>query len=208
MNTKTIQFTAGRGPSECEWFVYKAFNYFEKKCQNSNIKVAIKEMIRGKYDNCFQSITIEIKGEQVATFIQPWLGSIQWIGNSPFRKNHKRKNWFIGCNQINTETALSLKSKDLLFQAMRSSGPGGQHANKVSSAIRVIHKPTGIMAVSSDSRSQLQNKKLAIARLQEKIEAKNRKQKEETIEQKWNNHLQLERGNASLVFKGEKFKLT
>lgn len=207
MDTKTIQFTSGRGPAECEWVVYKVYGFFEKKCVSNNIKIGSKEIVQGKEDKCFQSITITILGKNLDEFISSWIGAILWKGNSIFRKNHKRKNWFIACNVIEINKALILNTNDLTIQTMRSSGPGGQHANKVSSAIRVIHKPTGIIAVASDNRSQLQNKKLAIERLKAKIDLKNNQNNELVIEKKWTNHLQIERGNPSLTFTGKKFKL-
>ena len=87
-----------------------------------------------------------------------------------FRKMHKRKNWFIGIFEMMQQKNTSISEKDIQYQAMRSSGAGGQHVNKVSSAIRATHVPTGIGTVAMDSRSQHQNKKLATERLLKKLE--------------------------------------
>ena len=139
--------------------------------------------------------------------IQPWLGTIQWIGQSPFRKNHKRKNWFIGFFELKKQKLIEFNEKEVRYQSMRSSGAGGQHVNKVSSAVRVIHVPTGIRAVSMDSRSQLQNKKTAFLRLKEKLAEINQGKNNEITIDKWSNHLELERGNPVKIFVGERFKL-
>ena len=96
--------------------------------------------------------------------------------------------------------------KDIQYQAMRSSGAGGQHVNKVSSAIRATHIPTGIAVVSMDSRSQHQNKKLATERLKQKIEANNLNQFKNQEQNTWTNQLQIERGNPIRVFQGSDFK--
>ena len=151
--------------------------------------------------------TPTLSGKNVRSIIQPWLGTIQWIGQSPFRKNHKRKNWFIGFFEIKKQKLIEFNEKKVRYQSMRSSGAGGQHVNKVSSAVRATHVPTGIQAVSMDSRSQLQNKKTALLRLKEKLAEINQGKSYETIIDKWSNHLELERGNPVKVFVGERFKL-
>ena len=93
------------------------------------------------------------------------------------------------------------------YQTMRSSGAGGQHVNKVSSAVRAIHKPPGIMALSMVSRSQLQNKKVALTRLKEKFEDLNQVKMDDSRIDKWSNHLELQRGNPVKVFYGDRFKI-
>ena len=90
---------------------------------------------------------------------------------------------------------------------MRSSGPGGQNVNKVNSAVRAIHTPTGLNVVAMDSRSQHQNKKLAIERLQTKIQEAQLEQLKQSLYDQWENHLQVERGNPVKLFKGTHFKI-
>ena len=98
------------------------------------------------------------------------------MGNRHFGKFHKRKNWFIGIYEIEATEETLLKENEIKFQAIRSSGAGGQHVNKVSSAIRAIHTKTGMQVLVMDSRSQHQNKKIAIKRLQEKVDKYNNEQ--------------------------------
>jgi peptide chain release factor len=76
----------------------------------------------------------------------------------------------------------------------------------VSSAIRAKHLPTGIQVLVMDSRSQHQNKKIAIVRLKEKIKTHNTNQLKEAVKNEWENHLSLERGNPIRVFTGSDFK--
>lgn len=67
--------------------------------------------------------------------------------------------------------------KEVEIQTLRGSGPGGQHRNKVETAVRVIHIPTGLVAIASEHRSQLRNKELALTRLRDRLVARNKKQK-------------------------------
>lgn len=99
-----------------------------------------------------------------------------------------------------------VNEKDIHYQAMRSSGAGGQHVNKVSSAIRATHIPTGIAVVSMDSRSQHQNKKLATGRLFQKLMEYEKVQMQQQFQDVWMNQMQIERGNPIRIFKGTDFK--
>lgn len=98
------------------------------------------------------------------------------------------------------------KDDDIRYEALRSSGKGGQNVNKVSTAIRAIHIPTGISVVSMDRRSQIQNKKIAYLRLMKKIDEKNSSINRVIQYENWNKHNQLTRGNPVRVYKGLKFR--
>ena len=89
---------------------------------------------------------------------------------------------------------------------MRSSSAGGQHVNKVSSAIRATHVPTGVSTVCMDSRSQHQNKKTARDRLILKLEKEEIKQLKNQFQTTWMNQTQVQRGNPVRVFEGSDFK--
>jgi len=206
MEKKVIQITSGRGPRECEWVVAKTLAFFLKEANEYKIKATVVDQQTGRTSDELLSVTVELKGKEVDQLLASWLGTIQWIGQSPFRKNHKRKNWFIGFFDLKKQESIEFSEKEVEFQSMRSSGAGGQHVNKVSSAVRAIHIPTGIQAVSMDSRSQLQNKKSALLRLKEKINEINENKRNGEITDQWSNHLELERGNAVKVFVGGKFK--
>ncbi len=171
-------------------------------------KIAYKILHRqvGIENGTIQSVSIQLEGAGLESFLKNWLGTLKWVGTSTFRKHHKRKNWFIGCFVIKEQQTTLLNEKEIEFQAMRSSGAGGQHVNKVSSAIRALHKPTGIQVVVMESRSQHQNKKIAIKRLQEKVANYNLTLLKESIKTQWEYHLNLERGNPIQVFIGTDFK--
>jgi peptide chain release factor len=72
-----------------------------------------------------ETATILLEHDNLDVFINSWIGTIQWIGQSQFRKFHKRKNWFIGIFEIEKSSATAISENDIQYQAMRSSGAGG-----------------------------------------------------------------------------------
>lgn len=203
---RIIQITAGRGPAECSWVVAQVLKLFLDEVKEIGIDYLILQNIKGLENGTIESVTLVLDGIDVVTFLKTWLGTVQWIGTSKFRKHHKRKNWFIGIFEVYEAQMLEINEKEIEFQTMRSSGSGGQNVNKVNSAVRAIHKPTGVMVVAMDSRSQYQNKKLAIERLKSKVYEANLNTMKRMINDQWENHLNLQRGNPIRVFKGTDFK--
>ena len=208
MKTRTIQITAGNGPIECAWVVAKVLKIVLREASASKLNYTIVNQEKGEENGTVRSANIQLSGDanSLADFMRSWIGTIQWIGQSNYRKNHKRKNWFIGVTEIEDAYELELKDSEIKYQAIRSSGPGGQHVNKVSSAIRAIHIPTGIQVVAMDRRSQRQNKKLAKQRLQERVTHQNKENYKTSIKNQWENHQKLERGNPIKTITGSNFK--
>ena len=203
---KIIQITAGRGPAECTWVVAQVLKKVLEEAQKQDLDIILLQREAGQENGTVETATISVKGESAASFVNSWIGTIQWIGQSQFRKMHKRKNWFIGIFEIEPQKDTSILENDIQYQAMRSSGAGGQHVNKVSSAIRATHVPTGIAVVSMDSRSQHQNKKLATERLFKKLEDEKLIQLKNHVGKQWENQLNIQRGNPIRVFTGSDFK--
>lgn len=203
---KIIQITAGRGPAECTWVAAQVLKKVLEEAQSSQLETSVLQREAGIENGTVASALVLVKGKSVDTFIASWTGTIQWIGQSTFRKMHKRKNWFIGVFETDTLHLKTISEKDIQYQAMRSSGAGGQHVNKVSSAIRATHLPTGLSVVSMDSRSQHQNKKLATERLFEKFKEFELEQVKQQVTNQWENQLNVQRGNPTRVFKGSDFK--
>lgn len=203
---KIIQITSGRGPAECTWVVAQVLKKVLEEANELQVKATVLQREAGSENGTVETAIIQLEGKKANEFVTSWLGTIQWIGKSTFRKFHQRKNWFIGIFEIEQSSETKFHEKDVQYQAMRSSGAGGQHVNKVSSAIRATHIPTGIAVVAMDSRSQHQNKKLATERLKQKIEANNLNQFKNQEQNTWTNQMQIERGNPIRVFQGSDFK--
>ena len=203
---KIIQITAGRGPAECTWVVAQVLKKILEEAQEQSLETFVLQRETGSENGTVETATLSVKGKNADKFVKSWLGTIQWIGQSQFRKMHKRKNWFIGIFEIEKQKNSEISENDIQYQAMRSSGAGGQHVNKVSSAIRATHIPTGIAVVAMDSRSQHQNKKLATERLLKKLEGETLQQLKNHVGKQWENQLNIQRGNPTRTFTGTDFK--
>lgn len=198
-----IQFTAGRGPAECEQACLKVFRLFLKECEKFNYNIKVIDYEDG--DECGYKSIICISLDDLTELKEKWEGTIKYIcAKNTIRPNHKRKNWFIGCKFYdNTINQVILDNKDIEFHSMRASGPGGQHVNKTESCIRLIHKPTGIKVYCQATRNQSQNIKIGLEWLRAKIDEYNHNNELSDKKEKWLNKIQLERGNEVLTFKGE-----
>jgi peptide chain release factor len=203
---KLIQITSGRGPLECQWVVAKVLKVFLEEAKDNKIDYEIIHRENGDENLTLKSVTLLLKGKELNEFLKTWLGSICWTGKSTFRKLHKRSNWFIGIFELEGLEKINFNEKDIQFQTTRSQGSGGQNVNKVETAVRATHLPTGQSVFVQDSRSQLENKKLSIIRLKEKVLGQNIIQLQKRMQETWNNHLQVQRGSPIRTFSGTDFK--
>jgi peptide chain release factor len=201
--TKIVQITAGRGPVECCRVVAKVLELMLKDASKNNIKAELLHKENAIHNGTLYSATIKIVGDNVGVFAMQWKGTIQWIAQSPYRKYHKRKNWFVGVEFFDVEDKIQWHDKDVVFESCKASGPGGQHVNKTESAIRGTHKPSGIQVLTMDSRSQLQNKKLCAERLKAKVLEWQMQQIIQQQQTQWQEHNELERGNPVKVIEAK-----
>jgi peptide chain release factor len=154
------------------------------------------------------SVLLRIAGDGAAAFAAARVGTNQWIGTSPQRPAHKRRNWFVGVALAPLPDAVpDLGEHDIAYQAMRASGPGGQHVNKTDSAVRATHLPTGLVATAQEQRSQHANRKLARLKLAIMLEERRGQALGDVRRSQWQAHQELERGNAVRVYVGPSFKL-
>ncbi|MBP2653465.1 MAG: putative peptide chain release factor [Firmicutes bacterium] len=200
-----IQISSGQGPDECELAVSLFLKAYQTECKTKGINAKVINSIPGKLPNNLKSVLLALDSSQYSERIS---GTILWVCPSPYRPNHKRKNWFINIDFFTAaEQQLNLCEKDIIFEALRSSGPGGQNVNKVETAVRAVHSPTGITVTAQEERSQYLNKKLALARIANLIIAKNAENSSNHKKSMWQQHNMLTRGNPVRIYQGKTFKL-
>ena len=204
MEKEYIQITSGRGPVECCRVVVLVMKKIVEQAKCLNYAVEIVEHEDGPNDGCMFSATLTIEGENIFSLKDEWEGSVLWVAQkNPFRPWHRRKNWFVGVHFFNPLQEDTIQERDIAYETLRSSGPGVQNVNKVETAVRAIHVPTGITVLASDERSQTQNKKLARERLIMKLSAIEEEKQIQQTHAVWMNHNTLERGNPVKKFKGD-----
>lgn len=191
-----VQISSGQGPAECELAVGKLYKALAAEFED----IKLVEAREARTEGCFTSILFTT--EEDLSGIE---GSIQWVCRSPFRSNHKRKNWFVDVSIIPEAESLSMEG-EIRWEAFRSPGNGGQHVNTTDSGVRLLHIPTGITITSTAERSQLQNKKDALRKLQARLTEENQKALAKQSNTAWQQHTQIVRGNPVRVYEGEGFK--
>ena len=200
MEKRIIQITSGRGPVECCRVVARVQELMLAQAKAKGITVAVLQTTAGPQTGTLQSAVLQAEGEDLSAFTASWRGTVQWIAQSPYRKTAKRKNWFVGVEIFDPQQLPKWDPNNVRLDTCRSSGPGGQNVNKVETAVRGTHLPSGIQVLASDSRSQLQNKKLCLQRLEAKVLEWHTTQLSAQQQTQWQEHNALERGNPVKVF--------
>jgi len=202
-----IHISSGRGPAECCWVVARLLKEILDDCKIKKLTPIVIERNKGVQNGTLNSALILVTGEEVKSKLQSWSGTIQWIGKSPYRKFHKRKNWFVKISIISQENTNGYDTKDVKYRSYKASGPGGQHRNKVETAIRATHTPTGLVATATESRSQAVNKQTALRKLKILLDNQKIINQQKLIDNQWHQTTSLIRGNPVRIYEGLKFKL-
>ncbi len=164
-----MQISATTGPAECCLGVVKLLAHLEARASAIKIGISLVEEVRVGAPGLLQSALLALDGDDEACrrFAAPYAGTIVWVCQSPLRPQHRRKNWYLDVTLF-AEPAQDFGSA-VRLETMRSSGPGGQHANKTETAVRATHVATGLSVRIGGSRSQNANKAAALALLDAKV---------------------------------------
>ena len=190
------QISSGNGPVECELAVAKFLNWL--RANFSDLEVV--ETADGYAQGTLKSASVKTDAD-----LGRFCGTLRWTCKSPYRPNHKRKNWFFSVRHFEESALQDFDDSQVVFQTMRAGGHGGQNVNKVETAVRAIYPPTGFSTVCSDERSQLMNKKRALERIKLHLLEEQEAARAGEKKSKWGQHNSLQRGDAVASFHGEKF---
>ena len=142
-----VQISAGQGPSECQLAVAKLFAALKREYEDLEVISETKGDEKGCLDSIRFWTTQDLSGLE---------GTVLWICKSPFRPNHKRKNWYVDVSIIPEQGEIA-SGKEYRIEKFHCGGKGGQNVNKVETGVRIIHIPTGLVAQSAEERSRFLN---------------------------------------------------
>ncbi len=198
-----LLITSGQGPVECRQAVAHVLRLMADQAAVRGLELDC--VLRGP-ELAPESAIIVVHGLGAAQFFDLWHGTIQWTAPSTHRPGHARKSWFIGVFELlPVQGAIDLNPADLRVETCRAGGPGGQHVNTTDSAVRLVHIPTGTAVIARDGRSQIQNRKVALARLTDLMALRGQVLQAAALRGENRLHHAVQRGNPKRRFIGPQF---
>lgn len=194
-----LLMSAGRGPQECAWALAHLLHRLEADAARRGLTTQRTRITLGDRPGTYRSVLVQIRGEQAEPFTDSWTGTLCWQAPSPYR-TVGRKNWYIVAQLCQVDLPHTpFAEADVDIAACRTGGPGGQHRNKASTAVRATHRPSGIVVVVDAERQFTLNRRLAIELLRQRIANSNETADRDAVTARWRIHDDLVRGNPTRI---------
>ena len=166
-----LELHPGAGGTEsCDWadMLYRMYSRWAEK---KGFKVSVLDYLPGD-EAGIKSVTFLVEGDMAYGYLKAEKGVHRLVRISPFDSGGRRHTSFASLDvmpQFNNEIEIEIKPEDLIVETKRASGAGGQHINKTDSAVRMVHKPTGLVATCQNGRSQHENREEALRVLKSRL---------------------------------------
>ncbi len=171
-NNAIVSFQAGAGGTEAQDWAQMLYRMYTRWVESHGLTYKILDYLDGD-EAGIKSASILVEGENAYGFLKSENGVHRLVRVSPFDSNARRQTSFAAVEVIpeiaDDSKDVEIRPEDIEMQVYRSSGAGGQHINKTSSAVRLIHKPTGIVVACQTQRDQFQNKETCMRMLRSKL---------------------------------------
>ena len=171
-NNAIVSFQAGAGGTEAQDWAQMLYRMYTRWVEAHGLSYKILDYLDGD-EAGIKSASILVEGENAYGFLKSENGVHRLVRVSPFDANARRQTSFAAVEVIpeiaDDSKDVEIRPEDIEMQVYRSSGAGGQHINKTSSAVRLIHKPTGIVVACQTQRDQFQNKETCMRMLRSKL---------------------------------------
>ncbi|MBQ8268372.1 MAG: peptide chain release factor 2 [Clostridia bacterium] len=203
-NNAIVSFHPGAGGTEAQDWASMLYRMYTRWGEKSGFNVKLVDWLDGD-EAGLKSATIMVEGINAYGYLKSENGVHRLVRVSPFDSSGRRHTSFASVEvmpEFNDDDNITIRDEDIEVTAHRSSGAGGQHINKTDSAIRILHKPTGIVVGCQTERSQLQNKETAMKMLKAKLMEIKLREKLDRIEDIQGNKANIEWGSQirSYVF--------